>query len=358
MAESRQQSPRVHVLPVRVAAAFGVAPVLHFLGMVFTGLGVVMLIPALVEQDVDALGFVAAAAVTLFTGVTLALGFAGEKLRINLRQGVLAVILTWIGAGLFGSLPFQFAQQPLGFTDAIFETISGLSATGSTVYRRPRPGAARHPALALPADLAGRLRPGHLRGPDPALSAHRRPAAVHGRSVRPAGQVPAQDRRGRGARSPSSTSCSPLACAIAFGYAGMCDVRCHRARHGGDRHRRLLLARRRASATSRARRSSGSRPCSCCWRAMPFALHVQAAAGQCPPAAHGIAGAAVRAGRGRRASSCWRCGAWIPGPPRFEQALREASFNVVSIISTTGLHLARLPPLGRLPRRSCSCAPC
>ena len=49
MAESGRRSPRVHVLPVRVAAAFGLAPVLHLLGMIFTGLGLVMLIPALVD---------------------------------------------------------------------------------------------------------------------------------------------------------------------------------------------------------------------------------------------------------------------------------------------------------------------
>ena len=196
MAENRPPTPRVRVLPVRVAAAFGVAPVLHFLGMVFSGLGMVMLIPALVDvvdHSPDAYGFVAAAAVTLFAGVALALGFAGETLRIDLRQGVLAVILTWVGAGMFGSLPFLFAEQPLSFTDAMFETISGLSATGSTIYLGLDQAPRGHPALALPADLAGWLRAGHLRGADPALPARRRPAAVHGRPVGQAGQVPAQD---------------------------------------------------------------------------------------------------------------------------------------------------------------------
>ena len=356
MAESRRQSPRVHVLPVRVAAAFGVAPVLHFLGMVFTGLGVVMLIPALVEQDVDALGFVAAAAVTLFTGVTLALGFAGEKLRINLRQGVLAVILTWLGAGLFGSLPFQFAQQPMDFTDAIFETISGLSSTGSTVFvgldQAPRGillwrflliwlggfGLVTFAVLILPY-----LRIGGLQLFMVDLSA--RPGKFLPKTAEVVAQITIV------------YVLLTLACAIAFGYCRHVDVRCHRSRDVGDRHRRLLLARR----GHRLLQEPGDRVD----RDPVHAAGRDAVRAPCPRLA-GRFPPAASANR-RSACSCWSWPSAIlllalwrlsTAAVTMEQAFREASFNVVSIISTTGLHLARLQPLGRVPLDSCSCAPC
>jgi trk system potassium uptake protein TrkH len=121
----------------QVAGTFGLAPVLHFVGIILCCLGMVMLIPAVVDladSSPDYQAFVVSGAVTFFTGVSLTLGFAGESLRIGLRQSVLAVLFTWLGAAVFGSLPFLFAANPLSFTDAVFETVSGLSATGSTIY--------------------------------------------------------------------------------------------------------------------------------------------------------------------------------------------------------------------------------
>ena len=56
---------------------------------------------------------------------------------LRLRDGFLVVVLFWSVLGLFGSLPFLLADfdpvLPMSFTDALFESLSGLTTTGATV---------------------------------------------------------------------------------------------------------------------------------------------------------------------------------------------------------------------------------
>jgi trk system potassium uptake protein TrkH len=55
-----------------------------------------------------------------------------QELRI--RDGFLIVVLFWVGLGLAGALPFVLAEEPrLSITDAVFESMSGLTTTGATV---------------------------------------------------------------------------------------------------------------------------------------------------------------------------------------------------------------------------------
>ena len=54
-----------------------------------------------------------------------------EELRI--REGFLVVSLTWLVLSLVGALPFTISGILPNYTDAVFETMSGLSTTGSTI---------------------------------------------------------------------------------------------------------------------------------------------------------------------------------------------------------------------------------
>ncbi|MGB0347377.1 MAG: potassium transporter TrkG, partial [Balneolaceae bacterium] len=54
-----------------------------------------------------------------------------EELRI--REGFLVVSLTWLILSFVGALPFIIAGILPSYTDAVFETISGLTTTGSTI---------------------------------------------------------------------------------------------------------------------------------------------------------------------------------------------------------------------------------
>jgi trk system potassium uptake protein TrkH len=72
------------------------------------------------------------ALVPALIGLPVALLARPASLRLRPRDGVLIVSAAWIAAGLFGALPFV-ATGVLGPVDAVFESVSGFTTTGSTV---------------------------------------------------------------------------------------------------------------------------------------------------------------------------------------------------------------------------------
>jgi trk system potassium uptake protein TrkH len=54
-------------------------------------------------------------------------------IKINIREGVLSVSLSWLLFSIFGTLPFIFSHTIPSFVDAFFESTSGFTTTGSTV---------------------------------------------------------------------------------------------------------------------------------------------------------------------------------------------------------------------------------
>jgi trk system potassium uptake protein TrkH len=111
-------------------------PVLFVLGLLLSVLALGMTVPAafdLVAGHADWQVFAASFAVTLFVGVALMLTTRSGWTGFNLRQGFLMTTLAWLVIALFGSLPFAFSELQLGFTDAFFEAMSGVTTTGATV---------------------------------------------------------------------------------------------------------------------------------------------------------------------------------------------------------------------------------
>ncbi len=75
-------------------------------------------------------------AVTLITGIILWLPVKNQRKELRLRDGFLVVVMFWTVLGLFGAIPFALAAHPhLTFTDAVFESLSGLTTTGATVLQ-------------------------------------------------------------------------------------------------------------------------------------------------------------------------------------------------------------------------------
>ncbi|MDP1536118.1 MAG: potassium transporter TrkG [Burkholderiales bacterium] len=56
-----------------------------------------------------------------------------HKRELSLREGILLVVTVWSGGALFASVPLLLTIPGLSFTDAYFEAVSGLTATGATV---------------------------------------------------------------------------------------------------------------------------------------------------------------------------------------------------------------------------------
>lgn len=78
------------------------------------------------------LGFLFSMIVTGLIGF-IASNLPARSTRLKTREALLIVTLGWVGASFFGSLPFVLSGATLSWVDAFFETVSGLTTTGSTV---------------------------------------------------------------------------------------------------------------------------------------------------------------------------------------------------------------------------------
>lgn len=109
----------------------------RILGLLLVIFSSTLLPPIAIElyyQDGSVLPFVEAFLLTLISGILLYLPVKNQKKELRLRDGFLVVVLFWTVLGIFGGLPFYLADTPdLSITDAVFESISGLTTTGATV---------------------------------------------------------------------------------------------------------------------------------------------------------------------------------------------------------------------------------
>ena len=111
-------------------------PVLHVLGLLLLILGVAMALPALADVYVgspDAVAFLAGGLVTLTAGGLLILSNRGGDQSLSVKQAFVLTNLSWVMLSAFGALPFLFGVGGISYASAVFETVSGLTTTGSTV---------------------------------------------------------------------------------------------------------------------------------------------------------------------------------------------------------------------------------
>jgi len=66
-------------------------------------------------------------------GALLWLATRHHRHELQMREGILLIILVWVGGALFASAPLYFGIVGISFTDAYFESMSGLTATGATL---------------------------------------------------------------------------------------------------------------------------------------------------------------------------------------------------------------------------------
>lgn len=107
------------------------------LGLLLLIFSLTMLVPipfALWYGESTSLVFVSAFAITAATGAALWLPNKNFKQTLRTRDGFLITALFWLVLSAFGSLPLLLAEAPsLSLTDAVFESVSGLTTTGATV---------------------------------------------------------------------------------------------------------------------------------------------------------------------------------------------------------------------------------
>lgn len=110
---------------------------LRSLGIPLLGEGVAMLaclVPAILYGDGTVLPIILSAFATIGVGVALLRFLPRRAVGDDKRLSYITVTLIWIVLALFGSIPFLASGYCHTLTDAFFESLSGLTSTGATIF--------------------------------------------------------------------------------------------------------------------------------------------------------------------------------------------------------------------------------
>ena len=109
--------------------------VLYILGYILKFESAFLMLPALVSliyQERAGIPFVITAAICLVLGIV----FTHKKpssSTVYTREGFVTVALSWIVMSIFGAIPFVWNGDSPYYVDALFETVSGFTTTGSSI---------------------------------------------------------------------------------------------------------------------------------------------------------------------------------------------------------------------------------
>ena len=105
------------------------------LGILQIILGVFMFIPIIFQfiySEIDS-SFFGASIVTIIFGTLFFLSNLDHDKKLSLQQAFLLTAFSWLSIAIFGSLPFIFSDLNFSFINAFFESMSGITTTGSTI---------------------------------------------------------------------------------------------------------------------------------------------------------------------------------------------------------------------------------
>jgi len=109
--------------------------VFFIIGSLLIILGLFMLIPYLVQifYRENSHSFLSSSFITILIGVLFVLANLQNEYQLNLKQTFLFSTLAWIAVASFGALPFILSNIDFSISDSFFESMSGITTTGSTV---------------------------------------------------------------------------------------------------------------------------------------------------------------------------------------------------------------------------------
>ncbi len=109
--------------------------VFFVVGILLLILGIFMMIPYGIQifYKENSNSFFSSSIITIFIGILIILATLKRDNQLNLQQAFLFSTLAWLSVAFFGSLPFFLSSLDLSFSEAFFESMSGITTTGSTV---------------------------------------------------------------------------------------------------------------------------------------------------------------------------------------------------------------------------------
>lgn len=112
-------------------------PILMINGYFVSLLGFAMLFPALVDMYYTKNNwspFVTSSIISIFIGLSLFLANRTTIKKISLQQGYLLTVLSWFTIAVLSTLPFMLYNVTDNWFDAFFESTSGITTTGATIF--------------------------------------------------------------------------------------------------------------------------------------------------------------------------------------------------------------------------------
>ena len=103
--------------------------------LLIEGMFMLLVIPVTYfHHGINAFSIPFSAFITVLTGLVLCFSTRKKRgQRINHREGVITICLSWLVLSVFGGLPFLLSKSVPNFTDAFFEALSGFTTTGATI---------------------------------------------------------------------------------------------------------------------------------------------------------------------------------------------------------------------------------
>ena len=115
---------------------YKIAPIVHVLSKLAALYAVLLLVPTLVSylyHDSAFNAFAGTALATLAGSTAVWAATRKHDRELRPRDGFTLVFLLWLGFAAISALPFYLYFPNIGYTDAFFEAVSGLTTTGATV---------------------------------------------------------------------------------------------------------------------------------------------------------------------------------------------------------------------------------
>tara|TARA_Y100000590_G_scaffold364139_1_gene422292 strand:+ start:48097 stop:49542 length:1446 start_codon:yes stop_codon:yes gene_type:complete len=111
-------------------------PIIKITGIFLIILGIFMFFPAIMDiiyTHSNYQIFITSSLITIMIGFILVLSVWGKNQDLGIREAFLLTSITWIAIAFFSSIPLYMSDSGLDFTDAFFESMSGITTTGATV---------------------------------------------------------------------------------------------------------------------------------------------------------------------------------------------------------------------------------
>lgn len=109
----------------------------RFIGHILLVEAVFMIPPLIIslvrQEDMACIGFAASIGITLIISLLLLVLCRGSRRSFKAKEGLVCVGISWIVMSLLGCMPFYISREIPSYLDALFETVSGFTTTGSSI---------------------------------------------------------------------------------------------------------------------------------------------------------------------------------------------------------------------------------